>query len=475
MLEVWKTLEHPFTLNNHVSIATEMMQMRLPVNQENFELLETLLREEHTKCSAEVEQQVGHEINVGSPKQVQEFLYRELKLRVKTKRTPQGPRPTSDENALRELRVEYPQHKEVLNAFIKERHIKKKIESYIDFQRDEDGLIGYSANPAGTETNRWSFSKSPRERGFNTQTMPKVMRLMCEAPGGSVFICPDLPQADARIVAWDAQCERLIKLFTDPSVHFHLENCIRLGAAPGSPFAGITRDIAYGVNEAGIPWKEYAIDKYTTGKAMGHAANYRMQAKRLAMELGIEVSEARMLLGIYLHQLYPEIERWQFNRKELVQKQGYLQTPWPFLRKRVCYGAWGELLNRGKISETVWNELCAHVPQSAVADIVNVGMEGLWLNAPSVRFHKHDHDSYLASVPVDRLGEHCELALRHLRVELRLHDRPLVMEPEMSYGRNYGAMVEWKGEATPDWEKLKRAEAKTMEVEKVRKALYGYY
>ena len=469
----------PFVLNNHIALASEMMQVRLRVNQENYAMLAQIAAEEHAKCTAEVTQHVGHEINVGSSQQVQAFLYGkaegQLGLKVKLKHTPQGMRPTADENALRELRVEAPQHKELLNAFIKERHIKKKIESYIDVQFDEDGCIGYSANPAGTETNRWSFSKSPRERGFNPQTTPKVMRLMVEAPAGCVFICPDLPQADARIVAWDAQCERLIQLFSDASVQFHLENCIRLAGAPGSPFDGITREIAYGINDAGQPWKEYAIDQYTTGKAMGHAANYRMQPKRLAMELGIAISDARKLLDIYLHQLYPEIARWQYSIKERVAKVGYLETPWPMLRRRTCYGAWAELMLRGKISDPTWNELCAHIPQSVVADIVNVGMEKLWMEADYVRFHKHDHDSYLASVPCDRLGNACRVALSGLRVELRIHDRPLTMLPEMSYGRNYGAMIEWKGEAEPDEQRLAAAERKVLDTEKVRKSLYGYY
>ena len=400
-----------------------------------------------------------------------EYLYKELGLKIKLKHTPHGPKPTADENALRELRVEYPQHKEMLNAFIKERHIKKKIESYIEIQFDEDGLLGFGANPAGTETNRWSFNKSPRDRGCNPQTLPKVMRLAIRAPEGRVFIAPDLPQADARIVAWDAQCERLIELFENPKLHFHLENCIRMGAVPGSPFAGITREVAYAAG-----WKD-SDPRYTTGKAMGHAANYRMAAKRLAMELGIELREAKAVLDIYLHQMYPEIERWHYTRKELIRKHGYLETPWPFQRRRVFYGAWGELMLRGKMATTTWNEACAHVPQSVVADIVNTGMEGLWMAAPDVRFHKHDHDSYLASVPVARLGEHCTLAMDKLRVELRVHDRPLVMLPDMQVGTNYGAMVDWKGEATAVelQSRMDAALAKKLDPADIRKQLYGYY
>jgi DNA polymerase I-like protein with 3'-5' exonuclease and polymerase domains len=454
----------PFAINDHVSIATEMMQTRLRLNSVNYDVLKQLCYEEREKCQRKVRDLVGHDINVGSPKQVCAFLYDELKLKIKKNKKTGG--QTSDENALRELRVQYPQHKAVLNAFIEERKISKKIESYIEIAFDEDGCIPYSANPAGTETNRWSFSKSPRDRGLNAQTLPKVMRIMADAHPGRVFICPDLPQADARIVAWDAKCERLIELFLNPNIHFHLENCVRL--------FGITREEAYGKDAEGFAWKD-RDPRYVLGKAMGHAANYRMAAKRLAMELGIALGEAARLLNFYLHNLYPEISRWHQTRKELIQRVGYLETPYPFNRRRTFYGAWGELMLHGKLAETTWNEACAHVPQSVVADIVNVGMDKLRKALPYVWFHKHDHDSYLASTPNAKLGETCRKALEYLKVELRIHKRPLVMVPEMQVGENYGLLVEWKGEEVFDREAWWAKVNKKLDPEKLRKDLYGYY
>lgn len=452
-------LAFPFVINNHVAIASEMMQMRLKLNEPNYQLLKELCYEEWQKCKAEVTQQAGQVVNVSSPAAVARFLYKDLGLQPQLKRSTK--RVTTDENALRELRVKYPQHKELLNAFIKERHIKKKIESYIEIQLDEDGFIPYSANPAGTETNRWSFSQSPRSRGLNAQTLPKVMRIMCDAPNGRVFICPDLPQADARIVAWDAKCERLIQLFGDPKIHFHLENCIRL--------FGLTREQAYD------PKFKSEDPRYVTGKAMGHAANYRMAAKRLAMELGISPKEAQGLLDKYLHQLYPEIERWHLAIKARLKRDGGLTTPAPFQRHRVFYGAWAELMLRGKISNESWNAACAHIPQSTVADIINVGMEKLWEGFPDVRFHKHDHDSYLASVPSDLLGDVCSFALDCLRVELSIHDRPLVMLPEMSVGFNYGLMQEWKGEKELSYDEWSERSKAKLSPDKLREDLYGYY
>ena len=308
------------------------------------------------------------------------------------------------------------------------------------------------ANPFGTVSNRWAFSKSPKGLGTNASTLPKVIRLMVDAPDGRIFLSPDLPQADARIVAWDAQCIPMIQALSDPKRHIHLENCKRL----------FGREIIKDTEE------------YTQGKAMLHAANYRMAPKRLAVELGLPVARAKLLLARYF-QLYPEIPLWHNTIKERIRTLGFLETPQPFNRRRLFYAAWAELLNTGEISTESWNSACSWIPQSAVADIVNWGLRRLKEKLGDLVWcHKHDHDSYLISVPWEALGQVIPLALELLRVTLTLHNRPLLMEPDMSIGYNYGLMVAWHGEEKLPkaqwWEQVKGR----MDEEKIRKDLYGF-
>ena len=207
---------------------------------------------------------------------------------------------------------------------------------------------------------------------------------------------------------------------------------------------------------------------------MLHAANYRMAPKRLAVELGLKVSQAKSLLTRYF-QLYPEIPLWHNTIKERIRTLGFLETPAPFNRRRLFYTAWAELLNTGAISTESWNSACSWIPQSAVADIVNWGLlrlkkqlgDTLWV-------HKHDHDSYLVSVPWNQAAEIIPQALATLRITMLIHNRPLLMEPEISVGYNYGLMVGWQGWATLPkemwWEMVKER----MDEEKIRKELYGF-
>ena|SRR3990167_2726426 len=320
--------------------------------------------------------------------------------------------------------------------------------------------LPFSCNPFGTVSNRWTFSKSPKNRGTNASTLPKVIRLMIDAPPGRIFISPDLPQADARIVAWDAQCLSMIQALSDPKRHIHLENCNRLfghNLIPGTPEA-----------------KEYqGGDEYKQGKAMLHAANYRMAPKRLAVEIGLDVRHAKMLLQKYFL-LYPEIPSWHARILSKLRDKGFLETPPPFSRKRLFYTAMAELLNTGEISTDSWNSACSWIPQSTVADIINWGLRRLKDEyGDAVWLHKHDHDSYLVSILESDQRKVIPRAMDQLKIELSLHGRLLTMVPEMSVGFNYGLMVPWMGTQLSKGEWWNQVHGK-MDEKKLRKELYGY-
>ena len=274
---------------------------------------------------------------------------------------------------------------------------------------------------------------------------------MIEAPPGRIFISPDLPQADARIVAWDSQCHSMIQALSDSTRHIHLENCERLFGRK------VTKD----------------EPEYVQGKAMLHAANYRMAPKRLAVELGLDIRSAKRLLEKYFS-LYPEIPQWHNTILSRVREKGYLETPPPFSRKRLFYTAMAELLNTGKISTETWNSACSWIPQSAVADIINWGLRRLKNEyGETVWLHKHDHDSYLVSIPVLLQREIIPRALGQLQIPLTLHGRVLTMVPEMSVGFNYGLMVPWTNVPLNRGEWWNQVHSK-MDETKLRKELYGY-
>ena len=114
-------------------LALEMMEKRLPVNENNRELLDKLLESELWKNQKLLTATIGYEINTASPKQVQSLLYTTLGLPIHRKRG-KGT-VTSDENTLRELRTQVGHP--ILDLLIASRHLTKRKSSFIDIELEE--------------------------------------------------------------------------------------------------------------------------------------------------------------------------------------------------------------------------------------------------------------------------------------------------------------------------------------------------
>ena len=115
-------------------LALEMMDRRLLVNEANRLLLDRLLQKELITAHNSLTEQLGHEINVESPKQIQSLLYKTLHLPLRHKRG--SHKVTADENALRELRTVYPNP--ILDRIIQERHLLKRKGTFIDAELEDE-------------------------------------------------------------------------------------------------------------------------------------------------------------------------------------------------------------------------------------------------------------------------------------------------------------------------------------------------
>ena len=417
-----KGLETVLHLQAHAAkeldAAIEMQRVRLKVDGHMYKKLSEITREALDAKHKEVVHAAGRELNVGSGAQVARHLYGELGLKPKHNRKTKV--VTTDENALRELRVDNPTLP-LLTHIIEERHLRKKQESYLQCTIDPDGYLPYMANVAGTETWRWTMGSSPKWRGTSPQTMPPILRAMYVPPRGRVFISPDLSQVEARVVAWLSECQRLINLFSDPKRNVHLENAARLW-----PGVKVTKDTL----------------EYTLAKSMLHAANFGMEAARLAQEIGLSLAVAEAKLEGY-HRLYPEVRLWHAKVREEVVHTGRLTNP--FGRVRTFYEALGAIALTVRMSREQHKDAIAFLPQSTAPDILNRGMLASWEALPYMWLHVQMHDGYLASVPDSCVKESCDKALQDLKIVVMIHGRPLMVPAEMKVGWNWGEMMPYQG------------------------------
>jgi DNA polymerase I-like protein with 3'-5' exonuclease and polymerase domains len=429
--------------NKELWAALEMQRTRLEHDQTSHEKLKEIVTTQADTTRAFLTLVAGKDLNVNSPKQVKEYLYGTKGLRPVASKG----KLSCDENALRVLRVNYPGCQE-LELIIKERHLRKKLSSYLNVELDPDGYLGCSWNVAGTETGRWSSGKSPRRRGLNLQTVPKVLRNAYRAPKGRVFIQPDLSQAEARVVAYLARCQGLVDLFGDPTRSVHMENALAI--------------FGHAVKKDS---KEYVLAKQCL-----HAANYKMGPDRFSIEASITKLRAKQILEAYYSQ-YPEIPAWHTRTKEAILQVGKLITP--LGRERVFYNARAELHLTGQLSGESWRNAIAYVPQATVPDVLNKGMLKTWEELDYVWLHHQGHDSCLVSCPIDKLGVVAERLRDNLKMPIPIGSAVLTIPVEIAWGFNWHPMLAWKGETQGDELAYRRFAEKEMQPENITDELIG--
>ena len=256
---------------------------------------------------------VGHALNIGSHKQMTEWLYKELKLPKQTKkRKATGDETeTADEEALNNLYKKHP--KEEIKLVLEMREKQKLLSTYLNVKIDDDKRIRCSYNIAGTETGRLSSSSTAFGTGTNLQNIPDgIIRSMFVADERYTLINADLSQAEARVVAYISGDQRLIEIF-EQGGDIHKKNAANI----------------YNCKE-----EEVTDEQRYLAKRVVHASNYGMGPRTFAQTAGISESEATRLLNRYFA-AYPRIKFWHMQVRSQLDKTRVLVNP--FGRKRIFF------------------------------------------------------------------------------------------------------------------------------------------
>lgn len=160
----------------------------------------------------EVEKLCEVSLNLGSNKQVCEFLYSTLGLPTQWTQPKRGsqeePRPTADYEALLKLSKEVSaseyteDHRRIVALLIEIRSLETR-QRMLSIGADRDGRIRCGYNIVGSNTGRITCYESPTGSGYNLQTIPNYTRT-ADAPGG-ILGDRDLFLADEG--QWFFQCD----------------------------------------------------------------------------------------------------------------------------------------------------------------------------------------------------------------------------------------------------------------------------
>lgn len=211
-------------------------------------------------------------------------------------------------------------------------------------------------------------------------SVPNVKNMLRPDPG--YYICDvDLEQADAQVVGWESGCERLKKIFRDPSIDLHDANT--------EVIFGKTREMIGSFDENGVEFTKKDFNGFRQQTKGGvHGTNYRGKAPTIAKALGISVQEAEEFQRIWFEQ-NPEILEWHIATEMQILERGYIENKFGF--RRTFFG---------RVDQTLLNEAQAWVPQSTVGNVINKGWQnieerinGKVLSGPG--YWKHSHKEYV--------------------------------------------------------------------------------
>jgi len=239
--------------------------------------------------------------NLNSPKQIQEILFDKLGLPVK-KKTPSGT-PSTDEEVLQELALDYPLPKLLLEY----RGMAKLKSTYTDklpqMVNQKTGRVHTSYSQAVAVTGRLA-SSDPNLQNIPIRTPEgRRIREAFIAPAGSCIVSADYSQIELRIMAHLSGDEGLLKAFA----------------------AGEDIHRATAAEVFGVPLDGVSSEQRRYAKVINFGLIYGMSAYGLASQLNIENSAAKQYIDLYFAR-YPGVKRYMDDTREQAKAQGFVET-----------------------------------------------------------------------------------------------------------------------------------------------------
>ncbi len=336
------------------------------------------LGEKLIALEARAHEAAGQPFNLNSPKQIQEILFDKLGLPV-VKKTPGGT-PSTDEEVLQELALDYPLPKILLEY----RGMAKLKSTYTDklplMVDRKTGRVHTSYSQAVAVTGRLA-SSDPNLQNIPVRTAEgRRIREAFIAPAGNRIVSADYSQIELRIMAHLSGDAGLLQAFANN------EDIHRATAAEIFMVAPA---------EVSSEQRRYA-------KVINFGLIYGMSAFGLAKQLGIERSAATAYIERYFAR-YPGVKSYMDSTRVQAKQRGYVETV--FGRR-----LWLPEINSSNSMRRQGAERAAiNAPmQGTAADLIKLAMIKVqrWLESEkmSTRLIMQVHDELVLEVPEAELN-----------------------------------------------------------------------
>ena len=272
----------------------------MALDRDALAALDVEFRAEIERLEAEIFASVGHEFNLGSPKQLEQVLFFELNL-PKGKRTKTG--YSTDASVLEELRAAHP----MIDGLLEWRTYTKLRSTYVEALPTllaADGRLHTTFHQAVAATGRLSSSDP------NLQNIPirtplgrRIRRAFVAGAPDVTLVAADYSQIELRILAHVSGDEHLRDAFAR-GADIHRETAARvLHKAPA----------------------EVTADERSMAKMVNFGIAYGMSDFGLSSRAGIPRKEAQDFINTYFA-TYSGISYYMLHIKETARQQGFVTT-----------------------------------------------------------------------------------------------------------------------------------------------------
>ncbi|OSN08104.1 DNA polymerase I [Lonsdalea iberica] len=379
--KLWEKLEKEPELRNVFDNIDMPLVPILSRMERNGVLIDAGILAEHSKelttrlaeLEIEVHELAGEPFNLSSTKQLQHILYEKLQLPVR-KKTPKGA-PSTNEEVLAELALDYPLPKLILEY----RGLAKLKSTYTDklplMINPLTGRVHTSYHQAVTATGRLSSSDP------NLQNIPvrneegRRIRQAFIAREGYSIVAADYSQIELRIMAHLSRDAGLLRAFSE----------------------GLDIHRATAAEVFGSPLDKVTSEQRRSAKAINFGLIYGMSAFGLSRQLNIPRNESQKYMNLYFER-YPGVQEYMERTREQAAERGYVST----LDGRRLYLP--EINARNAMSRKAAERAAINAPmQGTAADIIKKAMIAIdgWLqqqDEPLVTMIMQVHDELVFEV-----------------------------------------------------------------------------
>jgi DNA polymerase-1 len=397
LVNVFKDIELPLS-----PVLAKMEQFGVLIDSQKLAQQSQDLAVRILELEKEVYELAGEEFNLGSPKQLQEILYKKMDLPI-LKKTPKGA-PSTAEEVLQELAINYPLPKLLMEY----RGLSKLKNTYTDklpkMINARTGRVHTSYHQAITATGRLS-STDPNLQNIPIRTEEgRRVRQAFIARKGYKMVAADYSQIELRIMAHLSGDKGLLNAF-----------------AAGQDIHTATASEVFDT-----PVAEVNIEQRRNAKAINFGLIYGMSAFGLSKQLNIPRHDAQNYMDLYFER-YPSVLIYMEDTRQIAKEKGYVSTVFGRRLYLPEINASNGMRRKGAERAAINAPM-----QGTAADIIKKAMLAVdkWIETlpiDDVRMIMQVHDELVFEIKEDKLTEYQNKIVSLMEQAVQL-DVPLIVE-----------------------------------------------